>query len=127
MTTTGPSFLIVLQMWSKASRTYIPSTLFIGTTLCYIKTYRKLTRPRDLHEGNVLVRQYFPIFDPKQVEFPQTVIADLGEAFSTSQDDESRQIYYGNADFWAPEVKHYHKYSPASDVYALGCLIKVMV
>jgi serine/threonine protein kinase len=69
----------------------------------------------------------FPIFDPKQKYFPEIVISDLGEGFAVSKTKTERQIYYGDVDFWAPEVKSLHQYSYKSDIYALGCLLRVML
>jgi serine/threonine protein kinase len=53
--------------------------------------------------------------------------SDLGEAFTVSQVNGSQNLYYGNVHYWAPEVREHREYSPASDIYALGCLIKTMI
>jgi serine/threonine protein kinase len=69
----------------------------------------------------------FPLFDPKQKYFPETLVSDLGEGIDLSNRKVKRQIYFGNVDFWAPEVKRFREYSPSSDMYALGCLFRCMI
>jgi serine/threonine protein kinase len=60
------------------------------------------------------------------VHSTEALIADLGEAQLIDSQPHKR-TYYGNQDFWAPEIRERHTYSQASDVYALGVLFSQMV
>ena len=57
----------------------------------------------------------------------EALVTDLGESYNVSSLAEPTRSYYGDRDYWAPEIKKNHKYTTASDMYALGCLIKAMV
>lgn len=55
------------------------------------------------------------------------IISDLGESYDVTETREPKQIYYGNQNYWAPEVVGKKIYSKASDIYAFGCLIKEII
>ena len=60
------------------------------------------------------------------VESIEALISDLGEGQQISTQSHGR-TYYGNEGFWAPEVRRDHHHTPASDIYAIGCLFLEMV
>lgn len=55
------------------------------------------------------------------------VITDLGEGCASDAEQSLGRKYYGNIEFWAPEIRRSHVYTFASDVYAVGILIADMV
>ncbi len=60
------------------------------------------------------------------IESIEAVISDLGEGQQISTQTNGR-TYYGNEAFWAPEVRKGQHHTPASDIYAIGCLFLEMV
>jgi serine/threonine protein kinase len=60
------------------------------------------------------------------VESIEAAISDLGEGQQISTQSHGR-TYYGNEAFWAPEVRKGQHHTPASDIYAIGCLFLEMV
>lgn len=63
--------------------------------------------------------------DPDALQHPGLKISDLGE--SALYDNLFMGGTYGYRNSWAPEVRRGRKYSIASDVYAMGCLIAKVV
>jgi len=82
---------------------------------------------RDIHWGNVLVSIRYCTGDVGPIpESIEAVISDLGEGQQISTQSHGR-TYYGNEAFWAPEVRKGQHHTPASDIYAIGCLFLEMV
>src|SRR5437762_501534 len=73
----------------------------------------------DIHRNNVLVTTHPTPNDPFTTEETQLVVSDFGEGRASDSEQSIGRKYYGNVEFWAPEVKRFHKYSFASDVYAV--------
>ncbi|KAF2722801.1 kinase-like protein [Polychaeton citri CBS 116435] len=82
---------------------------------------------RDLHQDNLLVCTHHYVLDARWPTLDDVLIADLGEGINISQNDTPDFLYHGNSDFWAPEVRASHQYSMASDMYAFGHLIRLMI
>lgn len=52
---------------------------------------------------------------------------DLGEGLASDSKQSLGRKYYGNMEYWAPEIIKDHQYSFASDIYSVGRLIAEMV
>jgi serine/threonine protein kinase len=65
--------------------------------------------------------------DPSTTESLDLVISDFGEGQASDLGQSMGRKYYGNIEFWAPEVKRFHKYSFASDIYAIGIIMADMI
>jgi len=74
---------------------------------------------RDIKPGNVLI-------DPGTDGTPCAVIGDFGLALKLDQDEAERMtapgMRLGTASYTAPELWRDGRFSPASDIYAFGCL-----
>ncbi|KAL3595536.1 hypothetical protein FPOAC2_09877 [Fusarium poae] len=78
---------------------------------------------RDIHMGNVLIRSVPCPNDPSETSFNELVIIDLGQGQDMSNSAWTTSNYYGNRDYWAPEVMPGRRYSEKSDVFAIGYLM----
>ena len=65
--------------------------------------------------------------DSSTTEEIQLVISDFGERRASDSEQSIGRKYYGDVEFWAPEVRRFHKYSFASDIYAVGYLMADMI
>lgn len=75
---------------------------------------------RDVKPGNVLLRE-------ADLSRPHLYLADFGVAFTESAGLTAPGSVAGTWDYMAPERAQGHPGSPASDVYAVGCLLHEML
>ncbi|CZR47360.1 uncharacterized protein FPRO_08734 [Fusarium proliferatum ET1] len=78
---------------------------------------------RDIHMGNVLIHDVPCPNDPFDSSYTELVIIDLGQGQDLSNSAWVTSNYYGNHDYWAPEVIKGRQYSEKSDVFAVGHLM----
>lgn len=52
---------------------------------------------------------------------------DLREGLATDKEQSLGRKYYGNVEYWAPEVRKHHQYGFASDIYSAGRLMAEMI
>ena len=82
---------------------------------------------RDIHRNNVLVTSQSTPNDPFFREEIVLLLNDFGEGRASDAPRFLGRKYYGNTEFWAPEVKSSKHYSFKSDVYAVGYLMADMI
>ena len=73
--------------------------------------------------GNVLIRNVPCPNDPFDSSYTELVIIDLGQSQDMSNSAWMTANYYGDRNYWAPEVMRGRRYSEKSDVFAVGCLM----
>ncbi|KAF5724191.1 Cdc15p [Fusarium mundagurra] len=78
---------------------------------------------RDIHMGNVLIHTVPCPNDPFEPFYTELVIIDLGQGQDMSNSAWITSNYYGDRNYWAPEVKLGRCYSEKSDIFALGYLM----
>ncbi|OPB45096.1 hypothetical protein A0O28_0073020 [Trichoderma guizhouense] len=57
----------------------------------------------------------------------EILLVDLGEGLAADKEQSLDRKYYGNVEYWAPEVRKHHQYSFSSDIYSAGRLMAEMV
>lgn len=82
---------------------------------------------RDIHRNNVLITSQSTPNDPYTREEIVLLLNDFGEGRASDAPRFLGRKYYGNTEFWAPEVKKSKHYSFKSDVYAVGYLMADMI
>lgn len=73
--------------------------------------------------GNVLIHTVPCPKDPFESSDTELVIIDLGQSQDMSNSAWITSNYYGDRNYWAPEVTLGHCYSEKSDVFAVGYLM----
>lgn len=87
----------------------------------------RLISTRDIHPNNVLVTTRPTPRDAFTSISIEILLVDLGEGLATDKEQSLGRKYYGNVEYWAPEVRKHHQYSFASDIYSAGRLMAEMV
>ncbi|KAL6821136.1 kinase-like domain-containing protein [Trichoderma sp. SZMC 28015] len=82
---------------------------------------------RDIHPNNVLVTTRPTPRDAFTSISIEILLVDLGEGLATDKEQSLGRKYYGNVEYWAPEVRKHHQYGFASDIYSAGRLMAEMV
>ncbi|KAK0756696.1 hypothetical protein N5P37_010852 [Trichoderma harzianum] len=82
---------------------------------------------RDIHPNNVLVATRPTPRDASTSISVEILLVDLGEGLAADKEQSLGRKYYGNVEYWAPEVRKHHQYSFASDIYSAGRLMAEMV
>lgn len=81
---------------------------------------------RDIHLGNIMIREETYYASPTVLSGDQLVIIDFGESRTLDTMDESCESY-GAEDYRAPELGPRAHESKASDIYAIGCAMSEML
>lgn len=119
---------LVLELFAAVKKLHEADIIhrFVRTVVYLVdEAYNHVSR--DIHWNNILVGERDTLSrDNTWTKTPTVLVSDLGEAQVVGTVS-SYRTYYGNRDFWAPEVTAFHRYSPASDIFAIGRLLAEVV